>query len=130
MRRITVILLVLLYLVPSIGVTVSTHYCGGRVTSVSIKFLDNRHKCPCGSKKMKKGCCKDEASYFKLSDEQQKTQKLSCAFVKINDHQPPVSNQLSLFYETPLLLQPFNHTTHPPDIFKPPLYIRHCVFLI
>jgi hypothetical protein len=130
MKRITVILLMFLYMIPAIGVTVSAHYCGGKVTSVSFNPFDTKHKCPCGSKKMKKDCCKDETTTFKLDDEQQKTKQISCNVVKITDFQPAVPTNLTFDYHTPLLSTEFDHSTHPPDDLKHPLYIRHCVFRI
>lgn len=130
MKRIASILLMLLYLVPSIGVTVSKHYCGGKVTSVSFSPIKMGHKCPCGSKKMKKGCCKDEAAFFKLSDEQQKTQQLARNVVKITDFQSAISSNLAFYHEAPPLSTLFNRSSHPPDNLKLPLYIRYRVFLI
>ncbi len=64
-------------MIPAIGVTLSAHHCGGKITSVSLKFLAFGHKCPCGKKPMKKGCCKDEIKTFKLENEQQKAHPLA-----------------------------------------------------
>lgn len=130
MKRATVILLMFLYLIPAIGVTVSAHYCGGKITSVSFNPFDTKHKCPCGSKKMKKDCCKDETATIKLDDKQQKAQQAFYKVVKVTDFQPAVSTTLTLDYKTPLLLTEFDHSSHPPDDVKHPLYIRHCVFRI
>ncbi|QQS28964.1 MAG: hypothetical protein IPM47_19355 [Sphingobacteriales bacterium] len=132
MKKIAVILLMFLYLIPAIGVTISTHYCGGKVTSVSFNPFDTKHKCPCGSKKMKKNCCKDETTTFKLEDEQRKTQQVFCNFIKIkiSDFQPALTSNLTFNYRSPLLFTEFDHSAHPPDDLKHPLYIRHRVFLI
>ena len=130
MKKITVILLMFLYLIPAIGVTVSAHYCGGKVTSVSLNPFDTKHKCPCGSRKMPKNCCKDETTTIKLADEQQKTQQISCNVVKFTDFQPAIPTNLTFDNHTPLLSTEFDRSTHPPDDLKHPLYIRHCVFRI
>ena len=83
MKKLIAILLMFLYIIPAIGVTVKTHCCGGKVTSLSLNPFDTKHKCPCGSKKMKKDCCKDETTTFKLDDEQQKTKQISCNVVNL-----------------------------------------------
>jgi hypothetical protein len=117
-------------MIPAIGVTVSAHYCGGKVTSVSLNPIDTKHKCPCGSKKMPKNCCKDETTTVKLDDEQQKAQQISCNAVKFTDFQPAIPTNLTFDYHTPFLTTEFDHSAHPPDDLKHPLYIRHRVFLI
>lgn len=130
MKRIVIILLMFFYLIPTIGVTVSAHYCGGKVTSVSFMAFDTKHKCPCGSKKMPKDCCKDETTTIKLDDEQQKNQPAFSYVVEILDFQPALTTNFTYNYRTPLLSTDFDHSTHPPDDLKHPPYIRHRVFRI
>ncbi len=130
MKRIVVISLMFLYLITAIGLTVSAHYCDGKITSVSFNPFDTKHKCPCGSKKMKKDCCKDETTTIKLSEEQQKTQQFICNVIKAPDFQPAILTNLIFDYRTPPLSTDFNYNTHPPDDIKNPLFIRHRVFRI
>lgn len=130
MKRITVILLMFLYMIPAVGVTVTAHYCGGKVTSVSFNPFDTKHKCPCGSKKMKRDCCKDKTTTLKLDETQQKTQQISCNFMKVTNFQPVIPTNLIFDYHTPLLSTEFDYSTHPPDDLKHSLYILHCVFRI
>lgn len=118
-----------LYLIPAIGVTVSAHYCGGKITSVSIKLIDT-HKCPCGKKAMKKDCCKDEMKVFKLKDVQQKAPQFAFNLTSTTDLQPVIADNFTFFYQVPFVQNDFNNSTHPPDNVKHPLYIRHRVFRI
>ncbi|MBK7959465.1 MAG: hypothetical protein IPK03_16105 [Bacteroidetes bacterium] len=61
------ILLLITYLVNSIGVYAQLHYCGGHLASIT--FVEHgQEKCPCGSKSMKKGCCKDKIVKSKIKD--------------------------------------------------------------
>ena len=53
------------------GITITTHYCGGKLASVSVNLLDTE-KCACGSKKMKKDCCKTTTCTFSIKEVQQK----------------------------------------------------------
>ena len=129
MKKIISILLLFLYLVPVIGINASVHYCGGKISSVSVG-LEKTTKCTCGSKKMKKDCCKDKKISFKLTDNQQKTQVLTLNFFKIVDFQPSIIPDYT-FLNPPVFVQKgFYNTLHPPENVKPPIYILNQVFII
>lgn len=130
MKKIAVILLMFLYLIPAIGVKVSAHHCGGKITSVSIKLLDFGHKCPCGNKPMKKDCCKDEAKTFKLKDEHQKAIQFTLKGFKTFTNAPILVYNFLFSFKEPLISDGHLSYTHPPDNTKHPLYIRHSVFRI
>lgn len=130
MKRAWIIFLLLVYLIPAIGVTVSSHHCGGRVTSVSLKLLDIGHKCPCGKKPMKKNCCKDEAKIYKLKNEQQKTHPFNLKVFKAFTFQPVLIDNFAFSYQQVLIINDYSTTDHPPDHVKHPLYIRQRVFRI
>ena len=130
MKKIVVALLMFLYLIPAIGVSVSAHYCMGTVTSVSLELFNDGHHCPCGSKAMKKDCCRDESTIIKLKSEQQKSQQVSSTIIKVTDFQPAFTAIFTIGYPLPSLISEFTNTTQPPDNVKHPLYIRHHVFRI
>lgn len=58
MRKIGAICILLVYLACLGGFTVSAHYCGGSLASVSLGSSDNGEGC-CGKAPMKKNCCED-----------------------------------------------------------------------
>ena len=89
MKKSGIILLLFFYLIPVIGITVSAHFCGGKCSSVSLISTD-KHDCPCGTKIMKKNCCKDINTYIKLKNVQQKSFQIS-----INVLKTPVKNYFS-----------------------------------
>lgn len=130
MRRGLVIFLLLLYIIPTIGVSVSSHYCGGKLASVSLKLLDMGHKCPCGDKPMKKSCCKDEVKTFKLKSEQQKSSQLALNYFKAIAFQPISNENFDLGYHRALIFTGNVATDHPPDNIKQPLYLQQRVFRI
>lgn len=67
-KRLLSILLMFLYLIPSIGVSGSVHYCGGEIAAVVIIPTDE-HPCACGpAEPMDDGCCQDKAFSFKIKD--------------------------------------------------------------
>src|SRR5436190_10471328 len=55
-------------MLPAMGMSIDTHWCGKRVKLISI-YAAHENKCPCG-KKMSKGCCKDVHLWIKLSQNQ------------------------------------------------------------
>ncbi len=67
-KRLLGILLLFLYLIPSIGVSGSVHYCGGEIAAIVIIPTDE-HPCACSpSEPMEDGCCKDKAFSIKIKD--------------------------------------------------------------
>lgn len=68
MKKVTAILLLLLFLITNSGVAVSVHWCGGKLASIDF-FEDGEHNCKCGKRPMKSNCCKDKTVHLKASDE-------------------------------------------------------------
>jgi hypothetical protein len=130
MKKIALLLILFLYLVPAIGITVSAHFCGSRITWVSVNFEHQDHKCACGSKKMKTDCCKDNVAFIKLDNEQRHSSYdlniMANVFVALAPQQGISFKGLCLSSQhiTQLLCLP------PPDNIKHPLYVHHCTFLI
>ena len=56
-------------MIPAIGMTVTEHYCGGRLASVSILQVKSA-KCKCDPKKMRKNCCNERTTNFKIKETQ------------------------------------------------------------
>ena len=129
MKRLTVILLLFCYMIPAVGLSVTVHYCGGKFTSISVLASDNP-KCACGKKAIKKHCCKDETTIFKIKDTQNLSKTLTPSFsqkflflphsFQVNNHRFP---EVSLVSTIPFL--------HPPPLQKSrSLFLLHGVFLI
>ncbi len=67
-KRLLSILLFLLYVIPSIGISGSVHYCGGEVAAIVIIPTDE-HPCACNPHEpMEDGCCKDKNFTIKIKD--------------------------------------------------------------
>lgn len=129
MKRATVILLLVSYLIPAIGITVSAHYCGGKLASVSLELLGTE-KCKCGSKKMKKDCCKTKTCTFKIKDEQQQTPQLAIDFSKsFSVHHAIIQNETNSFFSSTVEAELYKHHS-PPLLLKQPLYILNSIFRI
>jgi hypothetical protein len=65
MKKTGIIALVLLYTLAVVGINLSVHYCGKRVSSVSIGTQSK--KCCCGTKKAD-SCCKTKHIKAKVND--------------------------------------------------------------
>jgi hypothetical protein len=99
-RILSVILLLFLYLLPNIGLSISKHFCGGELSSISA-FPFHDHDCGCGDEAMDNDCCKDEFSFLKLEDSQQKTQQVQISFEEFNSQFACHFEIESLFYLLP-----------------------------
>jgi hypothetical protein len=68
--RITLIFLISVYLLFSIGIIKATHFCMGRVASVAL-FSAEARKCPCSLfAGEKNSCCDDEHELIRIENEQ------------------------------------------------------------
>jgi hypothetical protein len=130
MKRIAAILLMILYVVPVVGVTVSAHYCGSINTSVSYNPFDTTHKCLCGSMKMQDNCCKDQNSIMKLDNDQHKTQQVTLSLVKSVDFYPIIDLGYTLSVPALMIDNGLHDIHHPPDDTSPALFLFHRVLLI
>lgn len=130
MKRLSVILLMFLYLVPVVGVTVSAHYCGSLKTAISYNPFDTSHKCACGSEKMKNDCCKDENTVIKLNNDQHKVQQFTLNIFKWVDFHALIVPDYASSFRSLFIDSGLYNTHHPPDDERPALYILHRVLLI
>jgi hypothetical protein len=59
LKKILSILLAVVFLACSTGYSINKHFCGNRLKSTDIFFIQNAGSC-CGAMEMPKGCCKNE----------------------------------------------------------------------
>ena len=126
MKRISLISLLFLYLIPAIGFSFNVHWCGGKVNSIKILSLED-DACICGEK-LPLGCCKDVQTHIKLTDSYNAGSQISIPF---NIDQ----NLIDQFTKSVLTFQnsffkDVSHYHSPPIKCKLPVYVRACVFRI
>lgn len=73
-KKATVAILALLYIITTSGVVVNVHYCMGAVSSVTYSHNEDERCGKCGMK-AKTGCCHSELKVVKLDDVHQQTVK-------------------------------------------------------
>ncbi len=127
MKKISTILLLTFYLLLSTGVTVKTHYCGAKLSSVSVLF--DVAKCACGKKAMKKNCCKDKSTFIKIKDKQNCSKEINLpSFKKFITLHFAINNTLFIS-ELPCIK--VNTLLHKPPLKKrQTLYLYNKVFRI
>jgi hypothetical protein len=69
LRSVSLLLLMALYIIPSSGVMVMAHFCGGKLNSVALN-RDKPKPCKCSKKKGKSKCCSSSKQYVKIKQSQ------------------------------------------------------------
>lgn len=130
MRKYLLFTVLFLYLVPAIGFTVSAHFCGGKLSDISLRGAE-RSPCPCGSGIHKKSCCENVFFSVSLEDPQQSSPR------KVSQPCPALLPEIRREYFTFLITPVFRtvpsgilHPELPPGRYKTPLYLQNASFLI
>lgn len=115
------------YLVLTSGLSISMHYCGGKLKEISFFGEVNEAGC-CGNKEKSKGCCNEKSTYVKVKEDQFSGKTLK---VLINT---PKSISV-VFTELFLIQDPHsiyaalsNHS--PPVFYDNPIYLKHKILII
>lgn len=125
MKRILFILIGLIYTWSVAGVTINTHYCGGKISSVSLTIATPQ--CGCGDS-MPKDCCKDKVDLFKISDSHHSSgkTKVSCPInYSLFSLQPTFDLGSFVLRYKPKVYQEIS-----PPLFSTKHFIEYCCFLI
>ena len=129
MKKFTVILFTLFYLISSSGVAVSSFYCCGKYKETFI-FKSNHLANFCKGNKKIPGCCDTKTVLVKVKDNFSPSHKIKFSH---NDF------SVQLFTVAPIFIQPFNNVDEsvlfalihaPPLISKQPVYLSVCNFRI
>lgn len=129
MKKALAVILFFLYVIPSMGINISVHYCSGKFSSVSIGS-NYVSKCGCGSKKMKKECCQDQQFSFNIKYEQYKPSEIDFDFFKSFTSCPLAFIAYSCSFQPLVGGNSSYNAYHPPTQLKQSLYILNQVFRI
>lgn len=66
MKRLSAILLALIYIVTTSGIVINTHYCMGEIAEVALGASNDARCDTCGMEN--DGCCHDDQQVLKLTD--------------------------------------------------------------
>lgn len=138
MKRILSLVIMVLYLLPALGMTVSTHYCGGKLANVSLFGSTSKMNCSCGAMTpknkvhFKKKCCEQVTYSLKLGNQQLKQ---SALIFKSSDSGILEAKQLNFDFirNTAIVTKKviLNYSPNlPPGRYKEPIYIQNDSFLV
>ncbi|TWI82600.1 HYC_CC_PP family protein [Chitinophaga japonensis] len=132
MQRVCSVILALLYLCFTSGVTIYQHYCMGKLESVSIFHGEDRECSICGMKKhtdASKGCCKDVTLSSGKSDDYHISSHVLATFNTSVIFTPLIFNitvvQVSI--QKPSIT---TYMAHAPPLQKQPLFLQFRNFRI
>ncbi len=130
MRRYFAVLLIITYLIPCIGVSVSAHYCEDELDSITLGNIDEQD-CPCELESVDNDCCKDVTIIINSNDNKHITAPLAINYLKDAGKQIPVCI-VTKHYNKPLSAVNFySNYMHPPSCgHEKPLYLSNQVFRI
>ena len=126
MKKSILILLMLVYSLSSVGMTVSLHYCCGKLDGISFTGKQ-KTTCPMCGKDESSSCCKDTVVKVKLPADQQASVK-----VFTPEKASLILPQLQYFdaafipLATSFLKGSVGNTPPSPV----PIFIRNCVFIV
>lgn len=126
MNKLFAIAFMCIYLLMSVGVAKTTHYCMGREKSTNL-FSFESEKCPCSAfMPEKSGCCDDEHDVLIVDDSQTHTPPLAILgpdFFEIGDVYQHEIEQVFVYTSTQFI----KHDLAPPP--KEPLFKINCSFV-
>ena len=99
MKKTSIIIASIFYLLLSVGVKVNAHYCGEVLSSIS--FFDFKTKSCCGVKEVESKCCKDKVAFLKIADSH--TENSTLSFVAPEFSELILPSPLSYFYYVSIL---------------------------
>jgi hypothetical protein len=128
-KKIILSFFALFYLLVSTGFTVDRHYCMGQFVGVDFHNKENEACDRCGMTEKNNGCCHDQTAYFKLPQGHTAQSPINIPKSSI-DIIIPSLQQWPTISNWPVSSTPVFRLIDLPPPDGPPLYIRHCVFLI
>ena len=128
MKKSLIILFASFYLILASGLSISLHYCGGKLKEISFFGAGNENGC-CGSKKKSKGCCHDKSTFIKVKDNHFAGNNVKVFNSTVKLIPAPVFNQLFQIQNSDIYYTALNYYP-PPVLYDNPIYLKHRVLII
>jgi len=129
MKKFTIISLICVYALATMGFTLKEFYCCGQFQSVSLSLAaSENNKCEKGSSDNDR-CCKSKFQYFKVKDNHVTSAQLSLPinqFAGLHLYNPSLQNIIFFPQKTTVAYR----SNAPPLYAGVPVYISNCVFII
>ncbi|MCX6295576.1 MAG: hypothetical protein NTX97_05840 [Bacteroidetes bacterium] len=129
MKKSLILFLTFVYLVVASGLAFNLHYCGGKISSISLAFVSNHDNC-CGKKKMtKKNCCKNKTSVLKINENQHSSTSIKAPATSFKVIEACFT-QINFNVATIIEAKNISRIHAPPDIYQDPIYLQYRVLII
>ncbi|MCW3117311.1 MAG: hypothetical protein JWM28_1393 [Chitinophagaceae bacterium] len=131
MKKVSVVILAILYFAISSGIIVNLHYCMNRFASADFSLVSGKFQCgECGMQKTKShGCCHDEIKLVKLQDDQNKSSQVATGIAFLQAvAMTPSEFIVTSFYNADEINHHKEHS--PPLLSRRDTYLQNCVFRI
>ena len=128
MKKSLIILFASFYLILASGLSISLHYCGGKLKDISFFSSSNEEGC-CGTKKKSKGCCSEKSAFIKVKDNHFAGNSIKVLNSSIKSIPAPVFNQLFEIQNPDISYTALNYHA-PPVFYDNPIYLKHRVLII
>ena len=127
MKKITLILLICMYTISSVGVGISQFYCCGKLKTTSLSFIQaGSNKC---NQKGMEGCCKTTFKSLQVKDSHVAASAITTQVKTFSDVLINYSSFSVVEVYVPHMKVAFADTA-PPLHFNVPFYTLHCAYLI
>lgn len=127
MKKFSLILLICIYSLATMGFSLKEFYCCGKLTSISLSFAqDTKEKCEKGNAK---GCCDNKYQFFKVKDNHIAADQVSSPvnhFIDLHLYTPSFQEITFASQQTAIA----NRSNAPPLHPGVPVYIYNCIFRI
>jgi hypothetical protein len=122
MKRLSLILLTVIYLLSSVGIGINRFYCCGKLASVTLTYAKADHT-------DKNNCCKNISKSFKVKDSH-----INGAYFALNDLLPVMLPALNNWNSVPPVIEQaaaIGYQSHaPPGSPATPIYTLNCTYRI
>ena len=128
MKKVSLILLICIYSLATMGFSLKQFYCCGKLKSISISITqETNQKCSKGNEKS--GCCDNKYQFFKVKDNHITADQVSTPVNHFIDLYLYTSSFQDITFATQKPTIAYRSNA-PPLITSVPIYIYNCVFRI
>ncbi len=127
LKSVILYFLIVVYSTISFGFSVKSHFCCGKLKSISLTVPK---KC-CGESNKSKGCCHDETKFLKIKDSQVKNSDSSDFLSEtVAIFEPTYFFEFKSFFSYNYKVPNTKIYDPPPLNVKTPLFVKNKVFII
>lgn len=120
MKKISILFLIFLYLIPAVTFSVQTHYCQGKSI---LSFFNILHgTCTCWNKKLLKDCCKTKTITVDIKDTKHIPSQITNNF-KLFEFQHNLFIAHKIIVPSFFAIKSLYYSHDPPNIFKASIFL-------